>query len=87
MFRRPLSGVEHRIPNIPNVFFEDFLAEIFAWDSHKSSTVERVIMDFQPLSFSPHVVKHTLNLVERRSFAVEVTNDKIFVDFSSCFED
>lgn len=86
MLRRPLDRVKHRIPHIPNIFLENFVAKIFTWDTHKSGTIERVIMNLQPLPFTPQVIENTLDLVEWGSFAVEITYDEIFVKFGSCLE-
>lgn len=43
-------------------------------------------MNFQSFSFPPHVIKHTLNLVERRRSTIKVTDDKVLMNLCSSLE-
>lgn len=43
-------------------------------------------MNFKALSFAPYMCKYALDLVERRSFAVIVADDEIFMQVCSKLE-
>lgn len=44
-------------------------------------------MNLYTLSFSPHMVEDTLNLIERRGHSIKVADYEIFVYFSSFLKD
>ena len=49
--------------------------------------VERVVMDFQFFTLSPHMIEDALNLAKRWGSSIEVANDEVLMHICAFLED